>query len=202
MRRPRLPGGSAAGRSTGRVGHASAASPMPAGLVQGDRIDPIFTPATKAEEGPRPERPVRSHGRGDSGPDLADRPETAEPRPLRESGRARLIGPGPDPGRHQVRVRPRPRDSGEYASSSTRPSRPTARGTGTASTYRPGGPQPSFDKQFVRDWLDASGWDKASPPPALPDDVVARTRAKYIEAFETLTGRQPSPGPDPPCSAI
>ncbi len=58
--------------------------------------------------------------------------------------------------------------------------------------YVPGGPQPSFDKQFVRDWLDATGWDKASPPPALPDDVVARTRAKYIEAYETLTG-QPFP---------
>lgn len=58
--------------------------------------------------------------------------------------------------------------------------------------YRPGGPQPSFDKQFVRDWLDASGWDKSSPPPSLPDDVVAQTRAKYIEAYEILTG-QPFP---------
>jgi phosphoribosylaminoimidazole-succinocarboxamide synthase len=54
--------------------------------------------------------------------------------------------------------------------------------------YTPGGPQPSFDKQFVRDWLDASGWDKASPPPALPEGVVARTRAKYIQAYEMLTG--------------
>ncbi len=58
--------------------------------------------------------------------------------------------------------------------------------------YKPGDPQPSFDKQFVRDWLDATGWDKASPPPALPDDVVARTREKYIEAYETLTS-QPFP---------
>ena len=54
-------------------------------------------------------------------------------------------------------------------------------------SYKPGGPQPSFDKQFVRDWLDASGWDKASTPPPLPDDVVAKTLAKYIQAFETLT---------------
>jgi phosphoribosylaminoimidazole-succinocarboxamide synthase len=58
-----------------------------------------------------------------------------------------------------------------------------------ADTYRPGGPQPSFDKQFVRDWLDASGWDKASPPPALPDHIVAKTRAKYVEAYERLTQR-------------
>jgi phosphoribosylaminoimidazole-succinocarboxamide synthase len=61
-----------------------------------------------------------------------------------------------------------------------------------ASQYKPGGPQPSFDKQFVRDWLDASGWDKSSPPPPLPDDVVEKTRAKYIEAYQILTG-QPFP---------
>ena len=57
------------------------------------------------------------------------------------------------------------------------------------SGYEPGGPQPSFDKQFVRDWLDASGWDKSSPPPPLPEDVVVKTRAKYIDAYEALTGQ-------------
>jgi len=55
--------------------------------------------------------------------------------------------------------------------------------------YRPGGPQPSFDKQFVRDWLETTGWDKASPPPSLPPDVIERTREKYVEAYEILTGR-------------
>ena len=59
-----------------------------------------------------------------------------------------------------------------------------------ADEYAPGRGQPSFDKQFVRDWLSASGWDKNSPPPALPDEVVVRTRAKYVEAFERLTGRK------------
>lgn len=54
--------------------------------------------------------------------------------------------------------------------------------------YQPGRDQPSFDKQFVRDWLEATGWDKESPPPPLPAEVVERTRAKYIEAFERLTG--------------
>jgi phosphoribosylaminoimidazole-succinocarboxamide synthase len=53
--------------------------------------------------------------------------------------------------------------------------------------YRPGGSQPSFDKQFVRDWLESSTWDKNSPPPALPDEVVSRTRAKYREAYDKLT---------------
>ncbi len=62
-----------------------------------------------------------------------------------------------------------------------------------AATYEPGKAQPSYDKQYVRDWLTsaASGWDKASdtPPPALPADVVARTRSRYVEAYEKLTGR-------------
>lgn len=59
-----------------------------------------------------------------------------------------------------------------------------------ADQYQPGKNQPSFDKQFVRDWLVEAGWDKNSPPPVLPDDVVARTREKYVEAFEKLTGRK------------
>ena len=58
-----------------------------------------------------------------------------------------------------------------------------------AQSYQPGGPQPSFDKQFVRDWLESTTWDKASPPPALPEVVVEKTRTKYIEAYELLTGR-------------
>jgi phosphoribosylaminoimidazole-succinocarboxamide synthase len=55
--------------------------------------------------------------------------------------------------------------------------------------YAPGGPQPSYDKQFVRDYLEAIRWDKQPPVPALPEDVVARTREKYLEAFERLTGQ-------------
>ncbi len=58
-----------------------------------------------------------------------------------------------------------------------------------ADQYRPGESQPSFDKQFVRDWLESTPWDKNSPPPALPDEIVAKTREKYIEAYERLTGR-------------
>lgn len=54
--------------------------------------------------------------------------------------------------------------------------------------YRVGMSPPSFDKQFVRDWLETTGWDKASPPPVLPADVVARTARKYLEACERITG--------------
>ena len=55
-----------------------------------------------------------------------------------------------------------------------------------AEGYRPGGPQPSFDKQGVRNWLDSTGWDHAPPAPALPDEVVDETRARYIQAYEQL----------------
>lgn len=54
--------------------------------------------------------------------------------------------------------------------------------------YKPGGPQPSFDKQFVRDYLERIRWNKQPPVPSLPDDVVAKTREKYVEAFRRLTG--------------
>jgi phosphoribosylaminoimidazole-succinocarboxamide synthase len=58
-----------------------------------------------------------------------------------------------------------------------------------ADHYQPGHGQPSFDKQFVRDWLEATGWDKESPPPVLPPDVIELTRAKYVEAYQRITGR-------------
>jgi phosphoribosylaminoimidazole-succinocarboxamide synthase len=57
-----------------------------------------------------------------------------------------------------------------------------------ADVYEPGGPQPSFDKQFVRDYAESLGWDKTPPGPELPEDVVAGTRARYLEAFEQVTG--------------
>jgi phosphoribosylaminoimidazole-succinocarboxamide synthase len=57
-----------------------------------------------------------------------------------------------------------------------------------ADEYEPGRSQPSFDKQFVRDWASSTGWDRTPPAPAIPDDVVERTRAKYLEAYERITG--------------
>ncbi len=61
---------------------------------------------------------------------------------------------------------------------------------GPKDSYQPGKNPPSFDKQFVRDWLETTTWDKNSPPPNLPADVVEKTRAKYIEAYEKLTGKK------------
>ena len=57
-----------------------------------------------------------------------------------------------------------------------------------ADRYEPGRGQPSFDKQFVRDWAASTGWDRTPPAPAIPDDVVSRTREKYLEAYERITG--------------
>ncbi len=58
-----------------------------------------------------------------------------------------------------------------------------------ADQWEPGTTPPSFDKQFVRDYATSTGWDKTPPAPELPDDVVARTREKYVEAYERITGR-------------
>jgi phosphoribosylaminoimidazole-succinocarboxamide synthase len=58
-----------------------------------------------------------------------------------------------------------------------------------ADEYEPGRPQHSYDKQYVRDWLDASGWDHRPPGPELPEDVVDNTRSRYVEAYERITGR-------------
>ena len=59
-----------------------------------------------------------------------------------------------------------------------------------AEGYAPGGAQPSFDKQYVRDYLESIGWNKQAPAPGLPEDVVSRTRQKYMDAFQLLTGRR------------
>ena len=57
-----------------------------------------------------------------------------------------------------------------------------------ADQYAPGRPQPSFDKQFVRDWASSTGWDRTPPAPAIPEGIVSRTREKYIEAYELIVG--------------
>ena len=59
-----------------------------------------------------------------------------------------------------------------------------------ADSYEPGHDQPSFDKQFLRNWLDTLSWDKKPPGPELPDDIVSSTRARYVEAYERLTGKK------------
>ena len=86
--------------------------------------------------------------------------------------------------RHEVRVRGRSRGIVTLGDEALTPD---SSRFWPGDAYSPGRPQPSFDKQFVRDFCLATGWDRTSPGPSVPDDVVAGTRARYIEAFERLT---------------
>ncbi len=162
--------------------------PLPPGLRQADRLpEPIFTPATKADEG-HDENISFDEMVAAVGQPLAEQlrrlsieiytagSEYAQERGIimadtkfefgRLDGQVILVD--------EVLTS----DSSRYW---------------PASEYQPGGSPPSFDKQFVRDWLESTTWDKQSPPPALPSDVIAGTRAKYIEAYELLTGERFTP---------
>ncbi|MFO0958930.1 MAG: phosphoribosylaminoimidazolesuccinocarboxamide synthase [Isosphaeraceae bacterium] len=158
---------------------------LPEGLRESDRIDPpIFTPATKAEAGH--DENVTFDKMADAiGFGLADdlRNRSLE---IYRMGAEHAAGRGLiladtkfefgrlDDGSVVLIDEVMTPDSSRYW---------------PADFYKPGGPQPSFDKQFVRDWLEQAGWDKASPPPALPEDVVAKTREKYVEAYRLITGQ-------------
>jgi phosphoribosylaminoimidazole-succinocarboxamide synthase len=159
---------------------------LPAGLKESEAIGPIFTPATKAETG-HDENISFDTMAGAIGKELARSVESLSVEVYETAARHALSrgliladtkfewGFDHTTGELILVDEVLTPDSSRYWP-----------GDG----YRPGGPQPSFDKQFVRDWLETTSWDKASPPPLLPDEVVTRTRAKYVEAFERLTGQQ------------
>jgi phosphoribosylaminoimidazole-succinocarboxamide synthase len=158
---------------------------LPAGLTESDRIEPIFTPATKAESGH--DQNVSFETMADAiGLELA---ETLRSRSLDVYRRAAQYAG--DRGLILADTKFEwgfDEKSGELILIDEVLTPDSSR-YWDASEYRPGGPQPSYDKQFVRDWLESVGWDKSSPPPFLPDDVVSKTRQKYINAYEILTGR-------------
>ena len=162
--------------------------PLPDGLVDGSRLpEPIFTPATKAAVGEHDENVdldtvARMIGAEDAARlrDLTLEVYSRAERLTRERGvilaDTKLeFGRDPDSGQIVLGDEVLTPDSSRFW---------------PADSWEPGGPQPSFDKQFVRDWLTSSGWDRHgdAPPPPLPDDVVERTRARYLEAYERLTG--------------
>ena len=160
--------------------------PLPAGLRESDRLPaPIFTPATKAQSGHDINISEAEAARR-VGADLLTRLKTitldlyafgvahAESRGIILADTKFEFGLLPDGGILLIDEVMTP-DSSRYW--------PRDR-------YRPGGPQPSFDKQFVRDYLEQIRWNKQPPVPSLPDDVVWRTREKYVEAFRRLTGRE------------
>jgi phosphoribosylaminoimidazole-succinocarboxamide synthase len=165
---------------------------LPAGLVESSRLDdPLFTPSTKAEIGDHDEnisfeRMVEIVGAPDAN-ELRDK-SIAVYSAAREHAASRgiIIADtkfefGTIDGQITLVDEVLTPDSSRFW---------------PADTYAPGAAQPSFDKQFVRDWLEGSGWDKLPPAPSLPPEVVDATSEKYIQAYESITGRRFEPEGD------
>jgi phosphoribosylaminoimidazole-succinocarboxamide synthase len=168
-------------QATGRVSGIE----LPPGLRESDRLpEPIFTPSTKAEEG------------HDEAIDLAGAAELVGSTELAERLRDVSIAV-------YERVADHARERGVILADTKFEFGFDADGELTlgdevctpdssrfwpADQYEPGRGQPSFDKQYVRDWASATGWDKSPPAPAIPDDVVAATRERYVTAYEKLAG--------------
>ncbi|GHE08584.1 phosphoribosylaminoimidazolesuccinocarboxamide synthase [Klenkia taihuensis] len=157
---------------------------LPAGLVEGSRLpQPVFTPSTKAEVGEHDEaisfaRTVELVGQ-----------ERAEQ--LRELTLA-LYRRGHEVAQRAGIVLADTKfefgTDGDVLVLADEVLTPDSSRFWPATTWSPGAVQPSYDKQYVRDWLTTSGWDRQSPPPELPEDVVAATRERYVAAYEALTG--------------
>jgi phosphoribosylaminoimidazole-succinocarboxamide synthase len=163
---------------------------LPPGLRESDRLpQPIFTPSTKAESGHDiniTEAEAASIVGDDLIRDLRDLSIAVYRRGAEHAERLGIIvadtkfefglvdAPGASPSLMLIDEVLTP-DSSRFW---------------PADQYAPGGAQPSYDKQYVRDYLEQIGWNKQPPAPALPDDVVAKTREKYVEAFRRLTGRE------------
>ncbi len=161
---------------------------LPTGLTESDRLpEPIFTPATKAEIGDHDEnidfeRAVELTGDRALMEEL--RRVTLE---LYEHARTHAAGRGIIIADTKFEFGASP---GAEVVLADEVLTPDSSRFWPADDYEPGRSQASFDKQYVRDWLDDSGWDHSPPGPALPDEVVANTRAKYVEAYERITGRR------------
>jgi phosphoribosylaminoimidazole-succinocarboxamide synthase len=162
--------------------------PLPAGLVEGSRLpEPVFTPSTKAAVGEHDEaigfdRVVELVG-AEQAEALRSLTLALYRRGAQIAEEAGIVladtkfefGTGSGPVTGLV--------LGDEVLT------PDSSRFWPATTWSPGAAQPSYDKQFVRDWLTVSGWDRVSEPPELPEDVVAATRARYVKAYEQLTGQ-------------
>jgi phosphoribosylaminoimidazole-succinocarboxamide synthase len=172
-----------------RAGGAVCGVPLPAGLVDGSRLpEPIFTPATKAALGEHDENVTFEQVAATVGAEPA-----AELRRLTLAVYERAEAIARERGILLADTKLEfGRDAGGRIVLADEVLTPDSSRFWPADQWSPGQAQPSFDKQVVRDWLTspASGWDRSGdqPPPPLPDDVVDLTRARYIEAFERLTG--------------
>ncbi|MGH3646661.1 MAG: phosphoribosylaminoimidazolesuccinocarboxamide synthase [Micromonosporaceae bacterium] len=158
---------------------------LPAGLVDGDRLpSPIFTPSTKADVGDHDEPISFSQVETAVGAELA-----AELRRLTLAIYQRGADIAAERG---VIIADTKLEFGHAADGTLMLGdevlTPDSSRFWPADEWKPGGPQPSYDKQFVRDWAAGTGWDKTTPPPEIPDEIVAATHARYAEAYHRLTG--------------
>ncbi|HTB33819.1 MAG TPA: phosphoribosylaminoimidazolesuccinocarboxamide synthase, partial [bacterium] len=159
--------------------------PLPKGLRQAEKLPhPLFTPSTKAEQGAHDENISPEKAAELMGADVAKKvSETAIK--LYEAGAAWAAGRG-------ILLADTKFEFGIQDGTVIlidEVMTPDSSRFWPMDGYAIGSNPPSFDKQFVRDWLEAAGWNKNPPPPALPQDIVDKTRAKYIEAYEKITGK-------------
>jgi phosphoribosylaminoimidazole-succinocarboxamide synthase len=169
-------------RATGAV----CGIPLPAGLSESEQLpEPIFTPATKAQLGDH-----------DENVDFDRAAEILGDRSLLEELRSlslELYAHGAEHARERgIILADTKFELGRRADGTIvladEVMTPDSSRFWPAEGYEPGRGQPSFDKQFVRDWAAGSGWDRSEPAPAIPDDVVDGTRARYVDAYERITG--------------
>jgi phosphoribosylaminoimidazole-succinocarboxamide synthase len=164
--------------------------PLPPGLQDGSRLpEPIFTPATKSQDGAHDEN--ISFARTE---EIVGEYDATELRRLTMAIYAKAAAHAESRGLILAdtkfefgRVIDKTGDSRIILADEVLT--PDSSRFWDAELWKPGGPQPSFDKQFVRDYLESIHWNKQAPAPALPSDVAERTQAKYLEAFRLLTGR-------------
>jgi phosphoribosylaminoimidazole-succinocarboxamide synthase len=155
---------------------------LPAGLKQCDRLpEPMFTPSTKAESG---------HDENINFEQAAKTIGTKAATALRDLSLAVYKKAAEYARQHGIIIADTKFEWGEVDGTIILVDEvltPDSSRFWPADTYEPGHDQPSFDKQFVRNWLDTLTWDKTPPGPELPDDIVSATRTKYVEAYERLT---------------
>ena len=159
--------------------------PLPSGLLDGSRLpEPVFTPATKSQDG--------AHDENISFADTEALVGAADASQLRRLTLAIYRKAAEHAESRGLILADTKFEFGRTAEGiilADEVLTPDSSRFWEGAAWKPGGAQPSFDKQFVRDYLEAIRWNKQAPAPALPDEVVAQTQTKYLEAFRRLTGR-------------
>jgi phosphoribosylaminoimidazole-succinocarboxamide synthase len=160
--------------------------PLPGGLLDGSRLpEPVFTPATKSQDGAHDENISFAAVEAEVG--AAD---AAQLRRLTMDIYRKAAEHAESRGLILADTKFEFGRTAEGIILADEVLTPDSSRFWEGSAWKPGGPQPSFDKQFVRDYLESIRWNKQAPAPGLPDEVVERTQAKYLEAFRRLTGRE------------